>query len=277
MTIQKQYLADVDAILSRRHDNGCDFWARSDGGVYYGSPFSAVESVSMLSDLGIGPGNPVVVGATACILNCWHEDGRFRTVPGGATYPCHTIAAARALCRLGLARDKRLQRTFEHLLETVHTDGGWRCNKFMFGRGPETEHSNPGPTLGALDAFRFSDYLNKNRLLDEAVEFLLVHWETRRPLGPCHFGIGTQFMRVEYPLLRYNLFNYVFVLSFYTRAKRDRRFRQALKTLQAHLVDGKIVVENTHRGLADLSFCKKGLSSEAATIQYHQIQRNMSS
>lgn len=154
MTIQKQYSADVDAILSRRHDNGGDFWARSDGGVYYGSPFSATESVSMLSDLGIDPGNPLVVGATTCILNCWREDGRFRTVPGGATYPCHTIAATRALCRLGLARDKRLERTFEYLLKTVHTDGGWRCNKFMFGRGPETELPTSAPDSAGESARR---------------------------------------------------------------------------------------------------------------------------
>jgi hypothetical protein len=47
----------------------------------------------------------------------------------------------------------------------------------------------------------------------------LQHWVVKRPLGPCHFGIGTLFMQVEYPFLRYNLFSYVYVLSFYERAK----------------------------------------------------------
>lgn len=275
MPVPHRYQADVDAMLARRHDNGGDFWASSDGRVYVGSPFSTVQCVSMLSDLGMDAGDPVMAKASELILNCWMDDGRFRLAPGGSIYPCHTAGAAKALCRAGCAKDKRIQRTLEHLLDTAHTDGGWRCNKFMYGRGPETESSNPGPSLDALDAFRFATHLRGDRRLDRAVEFLLGHWVTRKPLGPCHFGIGTLFMKVEYPLLRYNLFNYVYVLSFYDYARRDQRFREALKVLQSKLVDGRVVVENPHRELASLSFCRKGFTSNAATRQYGQILRNL--
>ena len=275
LKVPRRYQADIRAILSQRHSNGGDCWTRPDGGVYYGSPFSTIESVLMLSDLGIGIHHPAVGGASKRIFDCWREDGRFRVVPGGAVYPCHVAGAVRALCHLGCARDRRVEGTFEYLLSTMHTDGGWRCNKFMFGRGPETESSNPGPTLSALDAFRFSRHMNVNRKLDGAVEFLLGHWETRRPMGPCHFGIGTLFMKVEYPNLRYNLFNYVHVLSFYDRAKKDPRFREAFQSLQSRVIDGEVVVENTHRELAQLSFCKKGHPSEAATRRYREIIRNL--
>ena len=44
---------------------------------------------------------------------------------------------------------------------------------------------------------------------------LLEHWAVRRPLGPCRYGIGSRFMQVEFPMFRYNLFFYVYVLSFY--------------------------------------------------------------
>jgi len=57
----------------------------------------------------------------------------------GAIYPCHTAYAAYLLCSMGYASDIRIQATFRHLLDTQSTDGGWRCNKFSFGRGPETE------------------------------------------------------------------------------------------------------------------------------------------
>ncbi len=118
-----------------------------------------------------------------------------------------------------------------------YADGGWRCNKFSFGRGPETESSNPFPTLIALNAFRFSDYLN--RALDRAVDFLLEHWVIKKPIGPCHYGIGSLFMQVGFPFDNYNLFQYVHVLSFYDRAKKDERFSEALKALKAKLVDRK--------------------------------------
>ena len=45
-------------------------------------------------------------------------------------------------------------------------------------------------------------------------------------------------MQVEYPFLRYNLFFYVYVLSFYRAARKARAFKSALKALQSKLVDG---------------------------------------
>lgn len=39
---------------------------------------------------------------------------------------------------MGYVSDARLQKTFQYLLNIQQTDGGWRCNKFSFGRGPET-------------------------------------------------------------------------------------------------------------------------------------------
>ena len=101
------------------------------------------------------------------------------------------------------------------------------------------------------------------------------HWTIRKPIGPCHYGMGTLFMQVEYPFGNYNLFQYVYVLSFYNRAKEDTRFWEAFEALQSKLVDGKIMVERVVPKLAKLSFCKKGQSSELATKRYHEILNNL--
>ncbi len=275
MAIPEQYQADVQAILDKQQDNGGDYWATADGRVGVGGSFSTIACVLMLSDLGMAPSHPALKGAVDLILACWRKDGRFRIAPKGALYPCYTAAAARTLCRAGYAQHPRLERTFDHLLETAYQDGGWRCNSFKFGRGPETESSNPGPTLDVLDAFRFSDRLNREHALDKAVEFLLEHWVIRKPLGPCHFGMGSRFMQVEYPLRRYNLFNYVYVLSYYDRAKDDPRFLAALQALESKLVAGQVVVENPHDKLAGFSFCQKGNPSAAATGHYQEILGNL--
>jgi len=275
MAVPRQYRADVQAILARRHDNGGDLWATPDGRLGVGSPFSTLECALMISELGMDPSEPVLKKTSELILGSWREDGRLKLAPKGAIYPCHTAGAAAVLCRLGHTSDIRLTKTFDHLLEIQYSDGGWRCNTYKFGRGPETTFSNPGPTLVALDAFRFTDLLNRDIRLDKAVKFLLDHWVTRKPLGPCHYGIGALFMKVEYPFFRYNLFYYVYVLSFYNVAKRDLRFRDALRALESKLVDGKIVVENPSRKLAGFLFCKKGEPSELATRRYHEILRNL--
>lgn len=275
MAIEKQYLADVDAILSHRFDNGADYWTTSDKRLIKGAPFSTLESALLLLELGMDKDEPLLKETAELIFSTWREDGRFKLYPQGGIYPCHTVNALNALCHLGYVSDVRLQKTFRQLLDTQYNDGGWRCNKFSFGRGPETEYSNPLPTLTALSAFRFSDHLNKEPALDKAVEFLLAHWTIRQPIGPCHYGIGTLFMQPEYPFGNYNLFVYVYVLSFYNRAKDDPRFREAFKALESKLVDGQIVVERVNPKLAGLSFCKKGEPSALGKRRYSEILNNL--
>lgn len=259
-------------MLARRHDNGADYWATADGRLGVGDPFSTLTSLLVLHELQVPATHEAVRGALDLIWGAWRDDGRFRLTPTGAIYPCHTAAVARVLARFGAVTDPRLQTTLEHFLATQHEDGGWRCNKFPYGRGPETEPSNPGVTLAVLDAFRFSAHVNQHAALDRAVESLLDHWTVRRPIGPCQFGIGTLFMQVEYPLVRYNLFNYVYVLSHYHAAVRDHRFREAFRLLESKLdADGRMVVERPNRKLADLSVCRPGQPSLPATDRYREI------
>lgn len=275
MAVAKQYEKDVDIILSHRHDNGADYWTTPDKRLIKGAPFSTLESVQLLLELGMEPSDPILQACTALLFDTWREDGRFQLSAKGAIYPCHTTHAAHVLCQLGYVQDERTQKTLHHLLESRYTDGGWRCNKFSFGRGPDTEYSNPMPTLMGLDAFRYTDWLNKDDTLDDAVEFLLEHWVIRRPLGPCQYGIGSRFMQVAYPFRDYNLFLYVYVLSFYNKAKEDKRFLEALGALEAQLVDGQVVVERVVPKLGVLSFCAKGKPSELATKRYHEILVNL--
>ncbi len=266
---------DVAAILARRHDNGADHWTMPDRKLAKGGAFSTLGAVRLLAELGVGPSHPDLADAIELIWDAWREDGRFRLAPSGAIYPCQTAHAASTLARLGLAGDPRLGVTFQHLLAIQHRDGGWRCAKFSYGRGPETEFSNPGPTLLALDGFRFPGAAPGGPALDRAVGFLLDHWVSRAPLGPCHYGIGSLFLQVGYPFGDYNLFYWLHVLSSYERARRDPRFLEALGVLEGNLVDGQVVPQRVNRALTGLEFCRKGVPSELATRRYHEILANL--
>ena len=52
-------------------------------------------------------------------------------------------------------------------------------------------------------------------------------------------------------------------------------FKEALKTFESKLVDGKVVVENPNRRLAKFAFCKKGELSLLATKRYQEIRKNV--
>ncbi len=267
---------DIDAILAKRHDNGGDFWATPDRRIYVGSPFSTLSSLVMLHELGVKPSHEAVRGGLDLVWNAWRDDGRIRLAPKAPLYPCYTAEAARVLSRFGCANDERVRRTASYFIDTAHDTGGWRCQFTKFGKGPETVCANPGATLFVLDALRYVEGPNAGREIDRAVESLLDHWEIRKPIGPCHYGIGTLFNQVEYPFLRYNLFFYVYVLSFYDRAKDDKRFRDALQTLESKLDDaGQMVVERPHRALKELKFCEKKKPSTLATVRYKEIVDNL--
>ena len=269
--------SDIEAILARRHDNGADNWGTPDGRIYVGNPFSTISSLGMLYELGVGESHEAVKGGLRLILNAAQGDGRIRVAPKGPMYPCYTSEAARMFCRFNVNTNNAVKRTFSYLIENTHDSGGWRCNFTKFGRGPETVCANPGATLYALDVLRWSPkFRNGVEIVDRAVCFLLDHWNTRKPIGPCHWGIGSQFLQIEFPFIRYNLFFYVYVLSFFERACKDSRFKAALDALESKLDgDGQVVVEKSHRGLKGLQFCAKGLPSTQATLRYHEIQENI--
>ena len=275
MKLKEKYKNDIAYIMSKKHVNGADLWAGEDNNIGKGSPFSTRDVSLMLIELGFNKKDQIIKALANLIFEHQQADGRFKISKSGAIYPCHTIGCLRVLCYLGYAKDKRLNVTFEYLFSTQENDGGWMCNKFSFGKGPETKHSNPGPTLEALDAFRFIDISKRKPQINKAIEFLLWHWEHKEPVGPCLFGIGTLFNKTEFPFFRYNLFYYTYVLSFYKKASADGRLKEAFKLLESKLKNEKIVIENPNRQLMKLDFCVKGGASDIATKRFNEIKNNM--
>lgn len=275
MITDPKYLSDAEIILSHRHDNGADYWATPDGRLLKGAPFTTLESTLYLLELGLSATDRVMKGAADLIWKNWREDGRIRISPTGGIYPCQTALAANVLCRLGYSQDPRMAETFSHFLRTQQKDGGWICKKYSYGKGEETAYSTPYTTLVVLDLFRHSSYFQAGECLDKAVQFLLEHWTIRTPISPCHYGIGSRFMQIEYPFRGYNLFYYVYVLSFYERAKKDARFHQAFQALAQKAADGHISVERVVPKLAELHFCRKGERSELATQRFKEILQNV--
>ena len=273
--MEARVATDRDAIVARRTVNGGDIWATADGRWGVGGSHSTLNCGLMLHELGLKPATPLARGIAGIVFRSWEPDGRIRPGPGLAVQPCHTAHAARLLARLGYAGDPRLRQTFEWLLSKQHVDGGWRCSRVKLGASADTDASNPGVTLCVLDALRFAETSAHGTGLDRAVDTLLVHWTTRRPMGPCGFGIGSRFQRVEFPFFRYNLFFYVYVLSFHERTRRSRAFKEALALLTSKLVEGRVVVEHQMPGLEDLAFCREGAPTELATARYAEIVENL--
>lgn len=269
------YKDDIEKIISHRYDNGYDFWTTKDMKLLKGAPFSTLESMLHLIELGLSKDEKIIKESTNLIFNTLREDGRFKLSPTGGMYPCQTALALKVLCYLGYYNDERLKNTFKYFINSQENDGGWKCNKYSFGRGEETNYSTPHTTLVVLDCLRFSKYFSDKKIVEPAVEFLLKHWEIKKPISPCHYGIGTLFNKVEYPFRGYNIFYYTYVLSFYEYARNDSRFIEAFNKLKSKTIDEEIVVERVVPKLSKLSFCKKGEITKLGTKRFNEIKHNI--
>jgi hypothetical protein len=276
----RRWANEIQSILELERANGGPFWSRQDGNIHAPAGFATLLVLNVLGELGAtSKSDPLIKRAVEFVFGYQTDDGAFRYSPTSSLLPCISGQALAGLGRLGVAGDQRAVAGYRRLLEDQQGDGGWRCPKAKLGRSQTTDASNPGTTLFVLDAFRFRrNTRSEEDALGAGVESLLRHWETRTPLGPCAFGIGTRFLSVEYPFWRYNIFYYVYVLSHYRMARRDKRFLDAAGQLRAHVSDdGEMIVDTPPRDWQGYPFARRGQPSELATERWRQIQANLSS
>ena len=268
---------EITTILACQNDHGGPYWSREDGDIHAPNGEDTISTLQVLGELGATADKyPMIGQALEFVLGYQSEDGSFRYSRASSRLPCMTARILSAFGRLGASDDPRLHKSYHQLLDTQWTDGGWRCNTVKLGKSPLTDASNPGTTLYVLDAFRFRPCSQEERdQLNRGVDFLLHHWEVRQPMGPCEFGIGSRFFQVEFPFLRYNLFYYAYVLSFYDHALKDRRFARAIHTLSTKAKNGKIIPENPHRAWRTFDFAKRGKASGQASRRWREVIGNV--
>jgi hypothetical protein len=267
------YNSEVQEIIALSNINGGLYWSRNDGDIHAPTGFSTIDVLNTLGEIGVHFNDfEIIQKAIDFIFNLYDPKGCFRYSSKSSKLPCITARILTAFGRLGYMTDDRIERCFQYFLDTQQKDGGWRCATVKLGKSPETDSSNPGTTLYILDAFRFrKNSTSECSQLNQAIEFLLSHWETRLPLGPCNFGIGSRFLSVEYPFLRYNLFYYVYILSKYKMANKDNRYNKALNILLLSTENDKLVLTNPHKSWRKYSFAQKNQHSEIATRRLQEI------
>ena len=84
---KKSYQKDIEIILSHRYDNGDDLWTTEDKKLLKGAPFTTLESVNFLLELGVSPEDEIMKRVATLILSVYKEDGRFKISPSGGIYP----------------------------------------------------------------------------------------------------------------------------------------------------------------------------------------------
>ena len=191
----------------------------------------------------------------------------------------------------------RMQRAVEHLVGLVD-ENGWRCvgapelGKF---KGPG-RRADPCPIVNvfALKAlaqassrgFVVSAQPNGSargapELLDSSVtrtgaDMLLCHWEHQGERKIYMFGIGTDFRKLKYPFVWYNILHVVDVLTRFPFVHADPRFLEMVETITAQADgEGRYTASSMYRAWKGWSFADKKKPSPWLTFLVLRVLKRL--
>ncbi|TEU19516.1 MAG: hypothetical protein E3J21_03500 [Anaerolineales bacterium] len=256
-----------------------------------------IYKFSTLSDFGVRANDPGMAAGIEAVLAHQSPEGAFQSlmnIPkrfGGTGEDkwswmlCDAPTLLHALLAMDLGDDEHVQRAVDHLVGLVE-DNGWRCvvapelGKF---RGPGRK-ADPCPIVNvyALKALSQVPELNDSPATRTGAEMLLWHWEHQGERKIYMFGIGTDFRKLKYPFVWYDILHVVDVLSRFPFVHADTRFQGMVETITAQADeacpersrrDGRYTASSMYRAWKDWSFADKKNPSPWLTFLVLRVRR----
>ena len=254
--------------------------------------------LSTLADFGVRADDPGMSAGIEAVMAHQATEGAFQSlvnVPkafggtGEDTWTwmlCDAPTLLYTLLAMGLGDDPCVKLAVDHLAGLVD-ENGWRCvaapelGKF---RGPGRK-DDPCPIVNvfALKSLAQASPRGSARgvpeLLDSpatrtGAEMLLGHWEHRAERKFYLFGMGSDFRKLKFPFVWYDILHVVDVLSRFPFVHTDHRFREMAETITAQ-ADGesRYTAGSMYRAWKGWSFADKKHPSPWLTFLVLRVQR----
>jgi hypothetical protein len=251
-----------------------------------------IYAFSTLADFGVRASDVGMAAGIEAVMGHQSDEGPFETLMflykrfagiDGEHFVWNACDAPTLLCALlafGLGEDERVQRALDHLANAVQ-DNGWRCksssklgDKF---KGPgRREDPCPISNVYALKALSQVEGLLDSPAAHAGAEMLLGHWERRTDRKIYLFGIGTDFRKLKYPFVWYDVLHVVDVLSRFPFVHTDPRLREMVEAITCQAdEDGRYTASSMYRAWKDWSFADKKNPSPWLTLLVLRIQKRM--
>ena len=246
-------------------------------------------ALSTLADFGLKHDDPGLGRIVEAVLAHQAPGGALQTIlniptrfggPGQDTRSCLMCDAPTllyALLAMGLEGDPRLRRAAEHLADQDE-ENGWRCagDPDLGGfRGPgRVADPCPMANVYALKALAQVPALAGGRAVQLGVEMLLGHWQRQAERKLYLFGIGTDFRKLKYPFVWYDILHVVNVLSRFPFARDDPRYREMVAAVEIQAdAAGRYTATSMYRAWKGWSFADKKKPSPWLTFLVRRIQK----
>lgn len=232
-----------------------------------------LHKLGVLADFGLRAGDPGVTAAVEAVLAHQSTEGAFQSlinIPktfGGddqdhwAWVLCDAPVLAGALLALGVGDDPRLARAIDHLAGLVD-DNGWRCvaapelGRFR-GPGRKTDPC-PIANVYALKALAKAPGWLDSPAAHAGAEMLLRHWMLRAESKPYLFGAGTDYRKLKYPFIWYDILHVADVLSRFPFTHGDPRLEEMAAVIVAQAGrQGRYTAASMYQAWKGWSFADK--------------------
>jgi len=189
---------------------------------------------------------------------------------------CDAPSLLYALLSFGYASHPEVARAVAALLERVD-DNGWRCGAAtslpsFSGPGRKLD-TCPIATTYALKALALVPESAESDAVNAGISALLDHWENQTEYKLKMFGIGTDFRKLKYPFVWYDILHVADVLSRYPHALADPRLADMIAEITSQAdADGRFCAGSMYRAWRDWSFADKRHPSPYLTMLVFRIQ-----
>ncbi|MEW6093190.1 MAG: hypothetical protein AB1531_04405 [Chloroflexota bacterium] len=246
-----------------------------------------IYALSTLADFGLRVDDPGMAEIIEKALAHQSAEGAFQTVVniprafGGddtdhwTWIACDAPTLLYALASFGLVDDGRVVKAAEHLAGQA-AENGYRCSaapelgKF---RGPgRKDDPCPVANVYALKALSLFPQQRDGPAAQAAAEALLSHWDLRREKKYYLFGMGTDFAKLKYPNVFFDILHVLEALSRCGFVRADRRYREMLAVVTAQAdAEGRYTASSMYQAWKGWSFADKKVPSPWLTFRVHRI------
>lgn len=250
-----------------------------------------IHRLSTLADLGLSADDADAAPGIQAVLAHQSQEGAFQSllnIPtrfGGtgedrwSWMGCDAPVLLYALLAMGCGEDPRVQEAVDQLVGLVE-DNGWRCasSPDLGGfRGPGRK-ADPCPvaTVYALKALAQVPEQIDSAACRAGAQMLLTHWEQQSERKIYLFGIGTDFRKLKYPFIWYDILHVAEVLSRFPFAHTDPRFQQMVSAITSQADDdGRYRATSVYRAWQGWSFADKRKASPWLTFLVWRILKRL--
>ena len=252
-----------------------------------------IYAFSTLADFGLRTDDDGMSGSIAAMMAHQAPSGAWQTVVniparfGGSGedqwswMACDAPTLLYSLLAFGLDGDPRVQKAVEHLAGLAD-ESGWRCvaaPELGSFRGPgRKDDPCPMATVYALKALAQVSDLLDSPATRAGTETLLDHWACQGERKIYLFGIGTDYRKLKYPFVWYNVLHVVDVLSRYPFVHNDPRLCEMVEAITSQAdEEGRYTATSMYRAWKGWSFAdKKNPSPWLTFLVLRSLKRSFS-